>query len=85
VAALALVGLLAFRPRQRSFVQLCALGAAATIALQIPAGHWFYFYIAWFTPLVLVALFAAHREPLSEPDFVPARLTLADNRDLAKV
>lgn len=85
VVALGLAALVAFRPRQRSFTQVCALGAAVAIALQIPAGHWFYFYIVWFTPLVLVALFAAQREPLSEPDFVPARLTLADNRDLAKV
>ncbi len=59
IAALGLVATLAFLPRgnRRSLVQVSALAAAATIALQIPAGHWFYFYIVWFTPLVLVALF----------------------------
>jgi hypothetical protein len=60
VAALGFAALLAFVPRQRSFVQLCALSAAVTIALQTPAGHWFFFYIVWFVPLVLVALFGAY-------------------------
>ena len=62
VLAVVLAVAVAFFPRRRSFAQLCALGAAVTIALQIPAGHWFYFYIMWFLPLVLVALFAPETE-----------------------
>ena len=34
------------------------------IALQLGISHWFYLYIPWFFPLVLLALIAAH--PSSE-------------------
>jgi hypothetical protein len=56
---------LAFRPRQKSLVQVAALGAALLIALQLTMQHWFYLYIVWFFPLLLVALTAtgAEREP----------------------
>jgi hypothetical protein len=37
-----------------------ALAAAMTIAIQLPAIHWFYFYIVWFAPLVLAAAFGAY-------------------------
>jgi hypothetical protein len=62
VARAAAVGLavaVAFAPRRRDAVQVAALGAAVTIAVQAVATHWFYFYVVWFLPLVLVALFAA--------------------------
>lgn len=68
VAAAALAVALFFVPRRRSPRQLAALGAAVLIALQLTLTHWFYLYIVWFAPLVLVALFAAYREPAeSEP------------------
>jgi hypothetical protein len=47
-------------PRRRSLAQVAALAAAVTIAVQLTANHWFYFYIVWFAPLVLAALFADH-------------------------
>ena len=47
---------LAFRPRRKTPVQVAALGAALIIALQITAMHWFYLYIVWFFPLLIVAL-----------------------------
>jgi hypothetical protein len=50
-------------PGRRSIVEIAALAGAVTIAWQLPAGHWFYFYIMWFTPLALVAWFV----PLTEP------------------
>jgi hypothetical protein len=60
VALLAVTGALAlafaFRPRRKSLTQLAALGAALLILLQITAQHWFYLYIVWFYPLLLVAL-----------------------------
>ena len=31
------------------------------IAVQLGATHWFYFYVVWFLPLVLAALFVAQR------------------------
>jgi hypothetical protein len=56
VAGLAL--LVAFVPRRRDAVTVAALGAAVMIALQLTVEHWFYLYIPWFLPLMLVALLA---------------------------
>ena len=56
VAVAALSIALAFRPRRKSLVQVAALGAALIIALQLTATHWFYLYIVWFFPLLIVAL-----------------------------
>jgi hypothetical protein len=52
---------LAFYPRWRSPLQVAALAAAVTVAVQVGATHWFYFYVVWFLPLVLVAAFGAER------------------------
>jgi hypothetical protein len=65
VAAVGLAVAVAFVPRQRDPARLAALGAAVLIATQIPVVHWFYFYVVWFAPFVLVSLFAEHRH--SEP------------------
>jgi hypothetical protein len=62
VAAAGLAVAIAVVPRERDVVQAAALGAAALIALQLAAVHWFYLYIVWFAPLVLLALFAAQLE-----------------------
>ncbi|HEX6459884.1 MAG TPA: glycosyltransferase 87 family protein [Thermoleophilaceae bacterium] len=58
----ALAVAVAFVPRRRDAVQVAALAAAVLIATQLPSGHWFYFYIVWFAPFVLIALFASHVE-----------------------
>jgi hypothetical protein len=58
VATAALSALLALRPRRKSLVQVAALSAALLIALQLTMQHWFYLYIVWFYPLLLVALAA---------------------------
>ena len=55
LALLALSLLLALRPRHPTPVQLAALGAALLIGAQLTAMHWFYLYIVWFYPLLLVA------------------------------
>jgi hypothetical protein len=47
-------------PRRRDAVQVAALGAAVLIAFQLAAEHWFLFYLVWFAPLALVAMFARH-------------------------
>ena len=54
VGALSL--LLAFRPRRKSIVQVAALGAALLIGVQLTMQHWFYLYVVWFYPLLLVAM-----------------------------
>ncbi len=57
LGAVALAVAVAFRPRgRRTLVQIAALGAAVIIAVQLPAMHWFYMYIPWFLPLVLIAV-----------------------------
>jgi hypothetical protein len=61
VAGVLFVAALAFVPRRRDMRQVAALGAAAIIATQLSVVHWFYFYIPWFTPFALVAMFAAYR------------------------
>lgn len=45
-------------PRRRSTVQVAALCGAVLIALQLSLIHWFYTYVVWFLPLVLVGLVA---------------------------
>ena len=73
VATAALSLLLAFVPRRKSLVQVAALAAALVIALQLTVQHWFYLYIVWFYPLLLVALAALEpRAPLA-PGPAPAR------------
>jgi hypothetical protein len=57
VAALGLALLVGLVPRRVGPRQVAALGAAVLIALQLPVSHWFYLYVVWFVPLVLVALF----------------------------
>ncbi len=57
LAVVALAVLVEVRPSgPRSLAQISALSAALTIAVQLPALHWFYLYIVWFVPLVLVAV-----------------------------
>jgi hypothetical protein len=63
VGTAALSLLLAFRPRRKSAVQVAALAAAVLIALQITMHHWFYLYIVWFYPLLLLALAAPPAKP----------------------
>ena len=62
ILAVGLAVAVAFVPRgPRTPVQVAALGAAVLVALQLAVSHWFYLYIVWFTPFVLVALFALYR------------------------
>jgi hypothetical protein len=75
-AALSL--LLAFRPRQKSPVQVAALGAALLIALQLTMQHWFYLYIVWFYPLVLIA-FGSVGDRKHEPRFIDNKVSDLDH------
>jgi Peptidase propeptide and YPEB domain len=58
-AVVALAVLVAFRPRRRDHVTVAALGAAVLIGMQLTVDHWFYLYIPWFLPFLLIALLAA--------------------------
>jgi hypothetical protein len=65
----ALAVAVAFVPRRRDARQVVALAAAVVIAVQLPAAHWFYFYLAWTAPLVLATIMSAYREPATEEQF----------------
>jgi len=71
VAILALTGIasiaFAFIPKRKSLTQLAALSAALLILLQLTLHHWFYLYIVWWFPLLLIAL-AASPARTSRPD-----------------
>jgi hypothetical protein len=79
VAVIGLGVLVAFVPRRRDTFQVAALGAGVLIATQLIAIHWFYLYIVWFAPFLLVALFGEYstargrvREPLPEAVTAPS-------------
>ena len=61
VAAVVLAVAVAFFPPRKRVLQVAALAAAVTVAVQAGATHWFYFYVVWFLPLYLVACFGAYR------------------------
>ncbi len=75
--AVALAVGVAFYPRSRSSVQVAALAAAVTIATQLGATHWFYFYVCWFLPFVLVASFGSQRQVVPRPESFAARQAAA--------
>jgi hypothetical protein len=60
----ALAVLVAFRPRRRDHVTVAALGAAVLIGMQLTVDHWFYLYIPWFLPFLMIGLLAAGTVPL---------------------
>ncbi|HEV3034013.1 MAG TPA: hypothetical protein VGX72_04405 [Solirubrobacteraceae bacterium] len=56
LVVIALALLLALVPRRPDVVGLAAACGAVIIAEQLEIEHWFYLYIPWFFPLVIVAL-----------------------------
>jgi hypothetical protein len=67
-AAVGLAVLVAFVPARPDARQVAALGAAVLIVLQLAATHWFYLYVVWLVPFVLVAIFAAYRDRPAAPE-----------------
>jgi hypothetical protein len=68
---------LAVVPRRQDLAGLAALCAAVLIGLQLGAGYWFYLYLVWFFPLVMLAVLAPRSPwppstPLPSPS-VPRR------------
>jgi hypothetical protein len=64
VGVVGLAVLVAFRPRRRDHVTVAALGAAVLIGMELTVDHWFYLYIPWFLPFLLIALLASGVVPL---------------------
>ena len=64
IAAVALAVALAVIPRRADVVGLAAACAAVIIAVQLGIDHWFYLYIPWFFPLVMIALLGRFGAPV---------------------
>jgi hypothetical protein len=62
---------LAFVPRKKSLLQVAAFSAALMLGIQITLHHWFYLYIVWFFPLLLIALCLLEPTEEPRPDEVP--------------
>ena len=56
VAAIVLALVLAVVPREKGPVQLAAATAAILLAFQLALTHWFYLYLPWILPFVLLWL-----------------------------
>jgi hypothetical protein len=82
IAILVATGLMslafAFVPRRKTLTQVAALSAALLISLQLTAEHWFYLYIVWFYPLLLIALVlggkGSRRRDIEVDNFNPLNL-----------
>jgi hypothetical protein len=72
VAAVAIALALAVMPRRPDLVGLAAACAATVIAVELGLEHWFYLYIPWFFPLVIVALLGRLSDPVSRPPGAPS-------------
>ncbi len=55
-------------PRRRGLIEVSALAAAILIAVELSLTHWFYLYIVWFFPLVMVAVLGTDPEPARAPE-----------------
>jgi hypothetical protein len=85
VAAVALALALAVIPRRDDLLGLAAACAAIAIAVQLGVEHWFYLYIPWFFPLVMIALVGvrAPARPSPEETFLATSLGLPPRDALA--
>jgi len=70
LAAIALALALAVIPRRPGVVGLAAAAGAILIATQLGIEHWFYLYIPWFFPLVMIAVLGG-RDGEGEPGSTP--------------
>lgn len=71
LVAVAAIGL-GWWPRHRDFVTVAALSGALLIALQLTMTYWFYLYIPWFLPFVLIATVPAWPAPATKSPGAPA-------------
>ena len=62
VGTIALAGIVAFVPREKGPLELAALSAAVLLAVELCLTHWFYLYLPWVLPFVLLALFLPREE-----------------------
>jgi hypothetical protein len=56
ILAVVLALVVAVYPRRKGPVELAALTAAVLVAVQLPLTHWFYLYLPWVFPFVMLWL-----------------------------
>jgi hypothetical protein len=64
IAAVVLAIALAVLPRRPDVLGLAAACAVVIVAVELGLEHWFYLYIPWFFPLVMIALLGRYESPL---------------------
>ena len=73
VGTIALAGVVALVPRRKGPLELAALTAAVLLAVELSLTHWFYLYLPWVLPFVLLALFLPREDvPAAQPEPAPA-------------
>lgn len=72
IAAVLLAVALAVVPRRADVAGLAAACAAVIVAAQLGIDHWFYLYIPWFFPLVMIALLGRFGPPVRRRLDVPS-------------
>ena len=83
IAAVVLALALAMTPRRPDLVGLAAACAAIVIATQLGVEHWFYLYIPWFFPLVMIALLGVRPDRARRPAHDAATPELWGERDIS--
>ena len=60
-------GVAAVVPRRKGPLELAALTAALLLAFELSLTHWFYLYLPWVLPFVLLALFLPRERGRTRP------------------
>jgi hypothetical protein len=68
VIALALAVVVAVYPRRKGPIELAALTAAVLVAVQLPLTHWFYLYLPWVFPFVMLWLLLPGEPEAHQPE-----------------
>ncbi len=80
-AAVVLAIVLALVPRRQDLVGLAAGCAAILIGTQLGIEHWFYLYVPWFFPLVMIALIGRYELPLRRSRVVASEPARSSRRE----
>jgi hypothetical protein len=62
IVTIVFAGVVAAVPREKGPLELAALSAAVLLAVELCLTHWFYLYLPWVLPFVLLALFLPREE-----------------------
>ena len=86
VCVIVFAGIAAAVPRHKGPLELAALTAALLLAFELSLTHWFYLYLPWVLPFVLLALFLPRETPAARDraKAPPERVAEAPPRETAR-